>query len=104
MRDAAKELYRLRQINSLPEWTVVSKNDSPDMSCEGCGTMISKAAKFCPTCETIYDPAWVQVKRPDLWRKQNPDASAATVIARTAANTGGTAEVDIDKLIEEEGK
>lgn len=96
MRDAAKELFRLKMINELPEWTVISKQDSPDTVCEGCGGTLAKVAKFCPACETIYDPAWVKVRRPDIWLKQNPLALNPTVSAAGAVP-------DIERMIQAEG-
>lgn len=95
MRDAAKELYRLKLINHQPEWITVSKNESPDGPCEGCGTVISKLAKFCVHCHQIFDVEWVRAKRPDLWRRQQSDIS--TVVAGTATDAP-----DIEELIKEE--
>jgi hypothetical protein len=76
MRDAAKELYSLRLINNLPEWTAISRNESPDYPCEGCGTVIPKIASFCVHCHTIYDFEWVKLKRPDLFAAQSVSATA----------------------------
>lgn len=74
MRDAAKELFRLSIISELPVWTKISKEESPDTNCDGCGQRIAKTSKFCPVCETIYDVDWVKERRPDIWLKQNTSA------------------------------
>lgn len=101
MRHAAKELFRLKLVNIQPEWITITRNESPDSPCEGCGTIIPKVAKFCPHCSTIYDAEWVQARRPDLWRLQNP---GLTPEMRAVAGAGGSSadSVDVDKLIEEE--
>ncbi len=71
MRDAAKELLAQGLIKVQPEWTIVSKSESPDNPCEGCGQVIPKIAKFCVHCNTIYDVDWVKARRPDLWAAQH---------------------------------
>lgn len=96
MREAAKELHKLKLINVLPEWVTTTKADSPDGPCEGCGQTIAKVAKFCPHCSTIYDEEWVKVRRPDLWRRQQAGLSA------TASSAGASDAPDIDELIKEE--
>lgn len=72
MVDAAKELFRLQLIDEAPEWTIISKADSPDFPCEMCGQLIPKVAAFCKECHTIYDVEKVKALRPDIWLAQNP--------------------------------
>lgn len=102
MRDAAKELWRLKLINVQPEWITVTKNESPDRPCEGCGNVIQKVAAFCAHCETIYNPEWVKAKRPDIWARQNPNAGALS--REVSIQAGGTSvdKPDIDKFIADE--
>lgn len=97
MRDAAKELFRLKLINEQPEWISVSRDESPNIPCEGCGNILAKIAKFCPTCETIYDVEWVKVRRPDIYSRQM-GPSLTTV----AAGATGASVSDIDAMIAEE--
>lgn len=100
MRDAAKALFAMKLINEQPEWVVISRSESPDTPCEGCGNVIAKVAKFCPACHTIYDVAWVKARRPDLWRAQNPpEAQMAGV---KGGGPGSGASVDIAGLIKQE--
>ena len=99
MRDAAKELWSLKLIASQPEWLTVTRAESPDSPCEGCGTVIPKLAKFCPHCSTIYDQEWVKVRRPDLWRAQYP---AETALSRAAGKAGASDDAGLDKLIAQE--
>lgn len=75
MRDAAKELFRLGIISELPVWTKISKEESPNHSCEACGQVIAKTAKFCPTtgCHFMYDPTWVKANMPHIWLEHNSD-------------------------------
>lgn len=104
MRAAAKELVRRKLVNTAPEWVTITRNESPDSPCEGCGTVIPKVAKFCSHCFTIYDAEWVQAKRPDLWKQQNPGLTPEmAAVARVAGSSADS--VDIDALIaaEEDG-
>lgn len=71
MRDAAKELFRLGIISELPAWTKVNKEESPNTNCDGCGQVVAKVAKFCPTCNTMFDVEWVKSHRADIWLAQN---------------------------------
>ena len=102
MRDAAKELWRLRLVSAQPDWITITKDQSPDKACEGCGSQISKIAAFCPNCHTIYNMEWVKVKRPDIWKAQNPEE---TVVSSAVAKNAGASSVeraDIDKYIADE--
>lgn len=97
MRDAAKELFRLKLVNEQPEWITVSRDESPNIPCEGCGNVLAKIAKFCPTCETIYDTEWVKIRRPDIWRRQVGEPVVKIEGASVAS-------VAIDEMIKQEAK
>jgi len=104
MRDAAKELWRLRLISTQPEWITVTRNEAPDRPCEGCGSVISKTAAFCQHCHTIYNIEWVRAKRPDIWLQQNPPALQVTNAVATQSHATSSDVADIDKYIADEAK
>lgn len=99
MRDAAKALFAMKLITAKPEWVTMTQQESPDVPCEGCGNVIAKIAKFCPSCHTIYDIEWVKARRPDLYREQNPPDER---ISAVASGIGPATDAGIAGLIKAE--
>lgn len=99
MRWAAKELFQRGLISDQPEWITITKSESPNVPCEGCGTVIAKVAKFCANCNTVYDWDWVKTRRPDLYLAQR---GSATAQAMENLGASGSDAPDIAKMIEDE--
>jgi hypothetical protein len=55
MRTAAKELYKLGAIASLPEWTSITRSESNRKMCEACGEDVKATAKRCGFCGFVID-------------------------------------------------
>jgi len=49
-RDAARELFKLQEIEALPEWVVLTRRGQDRRDCPECGESIKAVARICHFC------------------------------------------------------